>query len=112
MTAVTMLDGPLRLGARARVEQPRLRPAVYTVTELVEGRSFTWQMRALGVTGTATHEVTPTAEGAEVRLAVTFSGPLGGLVGRLAGPLTRNYLRQEARGLKRRSEGSMLAREE
>ncbi len=110
ITAVTLLDGPLRLGARARVEQPRLRPAVYTVTEFTEGRAFTWRMRAPGVTGTATHVVTPTAEGCEVRLAVTFSGLLGGLVGRLAGPLTRDYIRQEAEGLKRRCEGMALAR--
>lgn len=110
MKAVTLLDGALRVGARVRVEQPRLPPAVYTVTELAEGRAFTWRMNAPGVIGTATHAVTPTAQGTEVHLAVTFGGVLGGLVGRLAGPLTRDYIRREAEGLKRRTEGATFAR--
>jgi hypothetical protein len=33
-------DGPIGLGSRARIQQPRLTKAVYTMTEFESGRSF------------------------------------------------------------------------
>lgn len=107
MTKVEPLsDGPLAVGSRARVRQPRLPPVVWTVTDLSPGRSFSWESRTPGAVSTAVHEIEPTADGAasRVTLGVEQDGPLGRLVGRLLGGLTRKYVDMEAAGLKRRAE--------
>jgi uncharacterized membrane protein len=102
VTSVELLDrGPFRVGSRARVRQPRLPVAVWQVTELVPGRSFTWVARGPGVVTTASHTVTPVSDRA-VRVAATLDqeGPLGPLVGLLTRRLTRRYMRTELEGLK------------
>ncbi|SCL50111.1 Polyketide cyclase / dehydrase and lipid transport [Micromonospora citrea] len=97
--------GPLAVGATARLEQPKLRPAVWRVTELTDGVSFSWVSRNPGVSTLAEHRVLPLAAGrTRVDLVLTQSGPLAGLVGWLYGDLTRRYLRMEADGLRRRCE--------
>lgn len=107
VTAVRPLGapGPLAVGDRFFVEQPKLRPAEWTVTAVEAGRSFVWAAQAGGVRTEAVHEVTPTEGGCRVRLTVTFGGPMGWLASWLAGSLTRAYVQQEAEGLKRRVEG-------
>jgi hypothetical protein len=97
--------GPLAVGATARLEQPKLRPAVWRVTELTEERSFSWVSRGPGVRTVAEHRVLPLPGGrSRVELVVAQSGPLAGLIGWLYGDLTRRYLRMEADGLRRRCE--------
>jgi len=109
ITSVELLDGTFGLGHRARVRQPRLLPAVFEITALVEGRSFTWAARHPGVVATAAHSVESNANGSRATLSLRFDGPLGGLVGRFSRGLIERYLALEADGLKARSEG--LARE-
>ena len=105
VTSVRLLDaGPLRVGSRARVRQPRLPASAYVVTELVPGRSFTWVARTAGVRTTARHDVTPHGGGTRVRLSVTQQGWLGVVVGRAYRGLTDRYLQQEAAGLRARCE--------
>ncbi|MGW4499930.1 SRPBCC family protein [Micromonospora sp. NPDC004336] len=97
--------GPLAVGATARLEQPKLRPAVWRVTELTDGVSFSWVSRNPGVRTLGEHRVLPLAAGrTRVELVLAQSGPLAGLVGWLYGDLMRRYLWMEADGLRRRCE--------
>ncbi len=50
-------DGPLAVGSRARVEQPRIPTTEYVVTELEPGRSFTRVVTGPGVRTTARHRL-------------------------------------------------------
>jgi uncharacterized membrane protein len=101
MTRIQRLDqGPLVVGSRARVKQPRLRETVWTVTELEDGRGFSWVSRAPGVTTTGRHVVVPSGESAVVTLSIEHTGPLSGPVGLLTKGLTRRYLAMEGAGLK------------
>ena len=110
VTSVTRLDeGPLIAGSRARVEQPKLPPTEYVVTELLRGRSFTWVAKSPGVRTTARHDLEALPDhGTRVRLGVEQAGMLGRVMGRLFFKgLTDRYLAAEAAGLKARSEGSI-----
>ncbi len=104
--SVERLDaGPLAIGSRALIRQPKLIPARWEVTELDEGRSFTWITRSPGVRVTATHGVKASPSGSRATLSLRFSGLLGPLAARLTGRLTKRYLSVEAEGLRERSEG-------
>jgi hypothetical protein len=102
VTSVELLDpGSFRVGMRARVRQPRLPVAVWQVSELVPGRSFTWVARGPGVVTTATHAVTALTEGTcRVTATLDQEGGLGRLVGLTTRRLTVRYIRTELEGLK------------
>jgi uncharacterized membrane protein len=102
VTSVELLDrGPLRVGVRARVRQPRLPVAIWQVTALVPGESFTWVARGRGLLTTGTHRVASTGPGtARVTALLEQAGPLGALVGLATARLTRRYLQTEVEGLK------------
>ena len=94
-------QAPLALGASYRIVQPRLRPGVWSVVELVPGSHFSWQSRAPGVRVLATHVLRPISSNATgVTLGVAMSGALAGLAGMLVGRLTREYLERECAALK------------
>lgn len=97
--------GPLHLGQRLRISQPRLPTTVWRLTELVEERSCVWRAGGPGARVTARHSLAPAGGGTRVELALAQRGPLGVLVGLLTSRLTRRYLALEADGLKRRCEG-------
>ena len=104
VTRIRRLDrGPFVVGSRARVQQPKLPPAIWRVTELHEGRSFTWVSRSPGVCVIAEHGVEATGTGARATLSIRFTGWLGPLVARLTRRLTERYLALEAQGLSQRS---------
>jgi len=107
VTSVELLDpGPLAIGNRARIRQPRLPQAVWRITELDPGRSFTWVTRSPGVEVTARHSVEPSGTGVRAHLALHFGGMLGPLVARITRGLNVRYLGLEAAGLRERSEAS------
>jgi uncharacterized membrane protein len=106
MTSVRRIDvGPFAVGSSAQVQQPKLRPAVWTVTELDESSGFTWTSRSPGVHVTARHRVDKNGAGCRVTLSLLFSGLLGPLVARVFRGLNERYLNIEANGLKVRAEG-------
>jgi len=95
-----VLGGPLAVGAVAKVRQPKLPPTAWTVTEVVPGRSFTWESKAPGSHAVGEHEITPTGDGTcEVRLRLEQRGLLGSAIGLLYRGLTRRYVQMEADGL-------------
>ena len=95
----------LAVGARAQIAQPKLPGAVWEVTELDPGKSFTWVSRRTGVTVAATHVVgTDDAGWTGVELTVETTGALARLAGLFTARLSRSYLAIEAAGLKRRAE--------
>jgi len=103
VTSVERLDeGPLQVGSRARVRQPRLPVAVWQVTDVEPGRSFTWVARGPGVVTTGRHLVSPTADDGRVTVTAILeqAGPLGPLLGLLTARLTRRYLGLEVHGIK------------
>lgn len=107
VTSVSRLDeGPLTLNSRARIEQPKLPPTEYVVTELSPGQSFTWVATSPGVRTIARHQVKSLPRGGtRARLSVEQTGPLGKVMGRLFFKrLTERYLAAEAAGLKAHSE--------
>jgi uncharacterized protein YndB with AHSA1/START domain len=100
---VERLDhGPFAVGSRARVRQPRLPVAVWQVTEVVDGRSFTWRARGPGMTTTARHEVVADLTGATVTLSIEQSGPVGAVAALVWRGLTQRYIEVEAESLDRR----------
>lgn len=105
MDRVELLDEPFTLGSRARVHQPKLPAAVWTVTAFDDTRTFTWESRSTGVTTTGAHEIVATPDGGStVRLTLDQKGPLAPVFALLAGRLTRRYVTMEAQGLKAKAE--------
>lgn len=105
VTSIRRLDaGPIGVGSRAVIRQPKFPPAWWTVTSLEPGRSFTWVSRAPGMAVVARHGVESIATGTRATLSLELQGPLGGLFGRLTKGITERYLAFEADGLRARSE--------
>jgi hypothetical protein len=98
-------SGPLAVGVRAIVRQPKFPPALWTVSELVENRGFTWISRGPGFSVLARHGVEPIEGGTRATLSLEFTGPLGGAFGWMTRSINTRYLAIEAAGLKQRSEG-------
>lgn len=108
VTSVTPLDSPeMKVGARFKVVQPRLLPAVWTVTDVVDNCRFIWESHTLGMLARADHVLKPiSAEATEVELRIDLHGLLSGLVAVIFGRLTRNYMQREAKSLKQQAEAA------
>lgn len=108
MISVQRLEsGPFALGSSARVRQPKLRPAVWQVSEFEDRRNFTWISRSPGLRMTAGHRIEPKGAGSRVELRFELSGFVAPLASRLYGSLIERYIATEAQGLKKRSESAM-----
>ncbi|MFJ8967096.1 SRPBCC family protein [Lentzea sp. NPDC102401] len=93
-------DGPFTVGSSVRLRQPKLPEAVWTVTELTRGMSYTWESKQAGALSVASHVVEPHPDGARLTLAVSVSGPLSGLGWLLTKRLARRYVETEAASIK------------
>src|SRR5919107_4314511 len=67
VTAAEWVEGDaMRVGAKARLRQPRLPVAVWTVAEVDEGRAFTWTSSGPGVRSVGVHQVEPLGDAMSV----------------------------------------------
>lgn len=96
VTAVERLDdGPLRIGSRARLEQPGQPSRVWTVTALEPPHRFAWSTRLLGHTMTGVHELEATDVGTRNELSVELTGGASILLGLLLRvPIARAIARE------------------
>src|SRR4051812_22203291 len=102
--AVTALEPgrPDEVGARYTVEQPSLPRAVWTITALHPGRSFTWESTQPGIRSVGTHELRPIADGrTTIVLGLAWSGPLAPVVRLALGRKAHDYVTREAEALDR-----------
>jgi carbon monoxide dehydrogenase subunit G len=97
-------DGPLAVGSRTRLRQPKLPEAVWTVTELTDGKSYTWEQKSSGVTGVASHLVEPHPDGTRLTLSLDVSGPLAGVGWLMTRKLARRYVETEAETIRKFAE--------
>ncbi len=107
ITRIKRLDqGPLRVGSKAIVQQPKLPTNTFEVTKLEENRGFTWETKSPGLRGAGQHWIEERDRGraSRVTLGVDFSGPLAPIVALFYGGLTQRYIEMEAAGLKERTE--------
>jgi len=95
---------PLAVGSRVRIHQPKLRPAVWTITAWEPTRRFVWVSSSPGLAMTGEHSIAAEAGNCVVNLNLRFAGLLGFVAGQLMGGLTRRYVALEAAGLKARCE--------
>ena len=99
---VKALNGTgLKVGAKYRVAQPKLRPATYEVTEYVPNRRFTWVQKFAGGAMIADHRVVPVRE---QRKSSSHSRPKDcwRTSPEIFSRMIRDYVATEARSLKKR----------
>jgi uncharacterized membrane protein len=106
VSSLVALDGPgIEVGKRFEIKQPRMPKLVWEVTDVIQGKSWTWVQRSPGGLTLASHDVEAIAGGrTRVRQQIDQRGPVGALVGILMRRMTRRYLDLEAAGLKSQSE--------
>ena len=110
MTSVRRMEsGPFAVGSSAHVRQPKLRPAIWRVTELEDKRNFTWTTRSPGLRMSASHSIEHQGAGSRVVLSLELAGFIAPLVSRLYGGLMERYITTESQGLKKRSESAKTA---
>lgn len=106
MTSIEVTSaGPLGPGSTARVRQPRLAPATWTVREFEPPHRFVWETRLRGVRMVGGHEVEPAPVGCRNRLTLELSGRGSALFGRLAGTALQRTIATENDGFRRAAEG-------
>jgi hypothetical protein len=100
--------GPLTLGSRTRIYQPRLASAVWKITSLDEAKhSFSWTTRVIGARILAVHEIEKLGTGSRVTLSLFYSGILGRSMARLFRDINWDYLQREGAGLKSHCEAAV-----
>lgn len=112
MTTVKRLEEtPFGPGSSARIKQPRLPVATWTVTSFEAEREFTWEAPAFGGRMTGSHLLT--AEGTNTTTVTLTAGHRGRLIGLLSVAFertARSYVAKEAAGLKARAESVVGSR--
>ena len=94
-------DGDLRVGSSARVRQPRMPLAVWTVTELEPLSRFVWEAQILGSRFVGGHHLTSMSDGTRNVLTLDVSGWTAGLLAVTAGSAMRQAIATENDGFRR-----------
>ncbi|MEN3339635.1 MAG: hypothetical protein V7647_3311 [Acidobacteriota bacterium] len=109
VTSVKRLgDRPFAVDTRVLIRQPKFPPALWKVTAIERGRSFTWVSTAPGLRVTGHHAVEPGGTGSRATLSLRLEGLFSGLFAALTGSITQRYIGLEAAGLKARSENPVF----
>lgn len=105
---ITVLSGAAgAVGSRSRVEQPKMRPMIWTIEGSEPGRSFNWSTGGTGWHMVAGHEIAAVGDGrTQATLTIDLTGPLAGLLTLMAGRRIREYVDLEAASLARASEAA------
>jgi len=107
VTSAKRLDtGPLAVGSKLILCQPKLPPAEYTVTALDEGKGFALETRSPGAVVVGNQWVEPVDGGSRVTLSLQFSGLIGPTTAFIMRGMINRYLEMDAAGLKTRCESS------
>jgi hypothetical protein len=93
-----------KTGAKIKVLQPKLLPAIWTITEISENKSMVWKKKSTGLKMTANHFIQDFGEGSIVKLQIIYQGFLAMFFYRLTSSLTDTYLTMEIAGLKKKCE--------
>jgi len=105
MTEIKPLtNSGLTVGARYRVVQPKLRPAIYEVTECVPNQTLTWIQKFPGGVMIADHRLSPHHGGTEIELSFSSEGLLATIIGKMFSKTISDYVASETESLKNRSE--------
>ena len=99
--------GPFAVGTMILIKQPRFPPALWKLTEIIPGKTFTWTSGGPGFKSIASHTIEPRNTGARVTLRLEYRGLLGGAFGKMTAGITERYMAMEASGLKKRSESAV-----
>ena len=97
-------DKPFAIGTKVLVRQPKLPPAVWKISTIESGKSFSWTSSGPAIHVTAKHSIAPLAGGSRVTLYLEYRGFVGELFARFTERITERYMSYEAEGLKARSE--------
>ncbi|HEX6973576.1 MAG TPA: SRPBCC family protein [Vicinamibacterales bacterium] len=105
ITRVERLDGgPMGIGSRAKVRQPKLPVAFWKVNDWQPNVGFSWVNRAPGLRVTGKHYVAAIPGGSRATLGLHMEGLFAPVLAWLTAGITERYIAMEAAGLKTRSE--------
>jgi hypothetical protein len=99
---------PFAVGTRVVIRQPKFPPAIWKITAIDPGRSFTWVSVAPGLRVVGHHRVDSMGAASRATLSLDLHGLFGGMFGRITENITNRYIRFEANGLKARSENPVF----
>ena len=97
-------DGPVGVGSRIRIKQPRLVPGNWTITEWNPENNFAWISKGGGATSLANHWIETDGDVCTFHQSMKISGFIGRPTAFLLRAIIRRYMDMEATGLKNRSE--------
>jgi Polyketide cyclase / dehydrase and lipid transport len=97
----------LEIGSKIKVRQPKLSPAIWTVTEISKNKCIVWEKKSFGLNMTANHLIEESPDISTVKLQVIYSGFLAPVIHKMTSRLTETYLTMEITGLKEKCENAL-----